>query len=173
VGSLGLTIRLPRSLVEALRRRGVEPESFIVEAVVERLGLDPREELEARLEVAEYMLERAREELKRGDPVEASEKLYKAAEEAIKVLACLEGLEECGRARREGGWWSRLLSRAASRLSRILGDRIVLEAWSEAFDLHVHGFHEHSLEVEDVAERVEVIERLVGLAARRLRERGG
>ena len=58
------------------------------------------EELETRMEIAEYMLRRAREELEQGDPVQASEKLYKAVEECIKVLACLEDLEEC---RREAG----------------------------------------------------------------------
>ena len=70
--------------------------------------------------IAEYMLERAREELKRGNPIQASEKLYKAVEECIKTLACLEGLEECERARREGQWWTKLLSRAASKLARKL-----------------------------------------------------
>jgi len=44
------------------------------------------------------MLRRAWEELERGDPVQASEKLYKAAEECIKILACLENLDEYRRA---------------------------------------------------------------------------
>ena len=87
--------------MEAIRRRGFDLESFVLEAVERMLELDPREEVEARLEIAKYMLRRGREELEKGDPVQASEKLYKAAEECIKILACVEGLEECRRAREE------------------------------------------------------------------------
>ena len=144
-------------------------ESFVVEAVESLLGLDPGEEPEARLAVAEHMLRRAGGELEKGDPVQAGEKLYKAAGECVKVLACLEGLEECSRARREGGWWTRLLARAARRLARMLGEPLILDAWSQGYDLHVHGFHEHALSVEDVAETVPVVERLVAYTRERLR----
>ena len=158
---MAVKISVPRAIIEAIQKRGHDPESFMLEAVTEKLSSDPREEYQARIAIAEHMLERAREELDRGDPVQASEKLYKAVEECIKVLACLEALEECRRAREEGGWWSRLLARAARRLSRRLSEKLILEAWSQAFDLHVHGFHEHSLGVEDVRETLPVVERLV------------
>ena len=62
------------------------------------LNLDPEEELETRLEIAKHMVQRAKEELERGDAVQASEKLYKAVGECIKVLACLHDIEECKRA---------------------------------------------------------------------------
>ena len=163
-------VRVPRSILEAIRRRGADPEAFVLDAVYEALRLDPEEELRARIDIAQHMLRRAREELERGDPVQASEKLYKATEEAIKVLACLEGLEECEKARREGGWWSRLLARAARKLARKHGS-FILDAWSQAFDLHVHGFHEHSYSVEDVEETLPLVEKIVTYAAGLLRRR--
>lgn len=169
-------VDIPEQLVEAIRKRGFDPESFIVEAVERMLRLDPREELETRVSIAEHMLRRGREELEKGDAVQASEKLYKAVEECIKALACLEGLEECRRAQEEGGWWSKLLGRAAHKLSRRLGEPVILEAWEAGFDLHVHGFHEHAYSVEDVRESLPPIEKLVEYTKRyvdrRLREEG-
>ena len=168
------TVRIPDVLAEAIRRRGhTDVESFVIDAIERALELDPREELETRLAIAEHMLSRGREELRRGDAAQASEKLYRAVEECIKVLACLEGLEECRRAREEGGWWSRLLARAASRLARRLREPVILEAWEAGFDLHVHGFHEHALDPEDVEQRLPVIEKLVEYTGRRVRGAGG
>ena len=161
-------VAIPRSLLEAIRRRGLDPETFILEAIAEKLSRDPREEPWARLAVAEHMLKRAREELERGDPVQASEKLYKAVEECIKTLACLEGLDECAKAQEEDRWWTRLLARAARRLHRRLGEELILEAWSQGYDLHIHGFHEHALAVEDVKDSLPVVEKLVDYTRRRL-----
>ncbi len=158
---MSITIRIPEELARIIRKRGLDIESFIIDAIEDRLSMDPREELEARLAIAEYMLRRAREELERGDAVQASEKLYKAVEECIKVLACLEGLEECRRAREEGGWWTRLLARAARRLSSKLGTDLIRVAWEEGYDLHVHGFHEHAFGVEEVRQGVAVVEKLL------------
>ncbi len=81
----------------------MDVEAIIIEAVQRSLNLDPEEELETRLEIAKHMVQRAKEELERGDAVQASEKLYKAVEECIKVLACLHDIEECKRAREEAG----------------------------------------------------------------------
>ncbi|AEM39062.1 PaREP1 family protein [Pyrolobus fumarii 1A] len=167
-----IIVAIPRRLVDAIRRRGhVDVESFVLEAVERALDLDPEEELETRVAVAEHMLRRARDVLEKGDAVQASEKLYKAVEECIKVLACLEGLEECRRAREEGQWWTKLLSRAARKLSVRLNEPLVLEAWGHAYDLHVHGFHEHALDAENVARSVPVVEKLVSYTKRILGER--
>ncbi len=163
-------VSIPARLAREARRRGLDLESLVLEAVAEKLSSDPSEELANRLSIAGHMLLRAREELEKGDAVQASEKIYKAVEEALKVLACIHSLEECERARREGGWWSRLLARAARRLSRILGAPWIAEAWAEAFDLHVHGFHEHVYSVDDVAPVLPLAERLVRLAGKKLRE---
>jgi len=155
------SVEVPKGLAEAIRRRGFDLESFVLEAIERMLNLDPSEEIEARLEIAKHMLKRAREEIEKGDAIQASEKLYKAVEECIKILTCIEGLEECRRAREEGGWWTKLLSRAARKLALRLGEKIVLEAWSQGYDLHVHGFHEHSLGVDEVKESLPTVEQLI------------
>lgn len=69
----------------------------------------------------------------RGDVIQASEKRYKAAEEAIK-----------GRAR-----------------ISLLGKEI-RHYWDSAWTLHVEGFHEAKLDLEEVKERLEDVKRLVG-----------
>jgi hypothetical protein len=99
-----VTVALPEKLARLIRERGVDVESFVIEAIEEGLKLDPREELPTRLEVAEYMLRRAEEKLGKDDAVQASEKLYNAVEECVKVLACVEKLEECRKAREKDGW---------------------------------------------------------------------
>ncbi|MBP1448969.1 MAG: hypothetical protein JZD41_02980, partial [Thermoproteus sp.] len=48
--------------------------------------METREEVK-RLELAEKLLEEGLELVRRGDSVQASEKLYKAAEECIKAMA--------------------------------------------------------------------------------------
>jgi HEPN domain-containing protein len=143
-------------------------ETFVIDSLERSLQLDPMEELEARIEIAEHMLRRAREELEEGDAVQASEKLYRAVEECIKILACLEGLEECRRAREEGQWWPKLLSKAARKLTAKLGTSLPREAWEEAYDLHVHGFHEHALSVNEVKQSLPVIEKLLEYVKGRL-----
>jgi len=164
------SIEVPKGLVEAIRKRGLDLESFILEAIERMLELDPNEEIEARLEIAEHMLKRAHEELEKGDAIQASEKLYKAVEECIKILACLKNLEECRRAREERSWWSRLLSKAARKLTLHLGESIILEAWSQGYDLHVHGFHEHSLNVDEVRESLPTIEKLMNYTKKKAKQ---
>ncbi len=163
------TIILPKGLIEKITQRSrIDVEAFIIEAVQRSLNLDPEEELETRLEIAKHMVQRAKEELERGDAVQASEKLYKAVEECIKMLACLHDIEECRRAREEGGWWTRLLAKAARRLSIILRSQLIIDAWSQGFDLHVHGFHEHGLSKEDVEISLPVVKKLVEYTAEQL-----
>ncbi len=164
------TIEVPEKVMEIIRRRGLDPETFIVEAVQRVLELDPKEEVVLRLNIAKHMIRRAREELDRGDPIQASEKLYKAAEECVKILADLFKLEESRRAREEGGWWSKLLSKAARKLALRLGEKLILDAWSQAYDLHVHGFHEHSLGVEEVRQSLPIIEKLVEYTSNKIKQ---
>jgi hypothetical protein len=55
--------------------------------------------------------------VEQGDPVQASEKLYKAAEEAVKVLARRFALPEHEEAEGKGRWTAILLSSAVRSLS--------------------------------------------------------
>jgi hypothetical protein len=120
----------------------------------------------------EKILAEGNEYIGKGEPVQASEKLYKAVDESIKLLAEKKMLPEYEEAQREGRWWTKLLSRAARRLSRELGEERIVNAWTHAFDLHTWGFHERSLEVEDVEQDIPYVEWLVDYVKENLNEGG-
>ena len=104
------------------------------------------------------------------DPIQASEKLYKVVENCVKALAIAHNLEEYEIAKMERTWWSKLLARAAHKLSRLLNDDVVLRAWQAAFDIHVYGFHEEIYTQQEVKDAVPIIEKLLDLALRVLRD---
>jgi len=131
-----ITATIPADIAKRIRG---DLESHVLEAVIRSLNLDPREELSARISAARHFLEEAGEYLRRGDAVQAGEKLYKAAEECIKALSQVLEIEEYKRAREEGGWWTRLLNKAAERLSQLLREEKILDAWTHAYYLHVVG----------------------------------
>ena len=100
--------------------------------------------------------------IERNDPVQASEKLYKAAEEAIKLLSETRALGIYKEAMEKGKWTRNLLFRAAFKMGRE-----IRRCWSSAWTLHVEGFHEMALKIELVKELTEDIEELVTFAERR------
>ena len=102
--------------------------------------------------------------LDEGDTVQASEKLYKAVEEGIKLLARKQNLPEYEQAEKDGRWQSKLLVRAAGRLARDLERREIRDAWLRAFHLHVWGFHECALGIEDIRQDLPSIRWLVNYA---------
>ena len=106
--------------------------------------------IDTRLELADRYLKEAKECISKGDSVQASEGLYKVAEECIKALAMKFRIPEANEAYREGRWYTRLLSRAAKVLSSKLDEPLINIAWSIAYDLHVWGFHEASLAIDHV-----------------------
>ena len=75
--------RLSREL-ESLRGYGI----FIVEdGSADGMAFSPHEVMEAKLELAERFLEEAKGFMEKEDPVQASEKLYKVAEECVEIPA--------------------------------------------------------------------------------------
>jgi hypothetical protein len=95
------------------------------------------------------------------DPVQASEKLYKAAEEAVKALAISFNMEDILKTVGERGRWTVTeLEKAVSRISKKLGKWFSV-AWDRANYLHVWGFHEAKLDSDSVKERMPDIERMV------------
>ena len=98
------------------------------------------------------------------DSVQASEKLYKAAEEAIKAMATALDLEEARTAESQGGWTVTLLFDAVDSISEKLGNKDVRLWWRAAWFLHVEGFHEARLKPRQVREDVEYVEDIVKLA---------
>jgi hypothetical protein len=84
-----------------------------------------------------------------GDHVQASKKMYKSAEEAIKYLAEIEKLEEIETVKDKGRWYISLLGKASEKLKKKYGED-VFNAWKTAYHLHCEGFHERRLNVESV-----------------------
>ena len=100
----------------------------------------------------------------KGDSVQASEKLYKAAEEAIKALsrAYADGVWE--EVQEKGRWTSPLLFKAVRQIARSLNDEEIRHYWDTAWFLHVEGFHEARLSIDEVKARLGDIAELVNLA---------
>ena len=84
---------------------------------------------------AEVYFEEAEELLAKGDLVQACEKYYKAAEEAIKLLVAEYDLKDIVKEAEEQGWDSKTLNDAVSELSKRLGDRVI-DAWASAVTLY-------------------------------------
>ena len=155
-----MSLELPESLIREARRRGIDVEDVIVRALSRFLGLDPEEEAKARLELAEKFLGEALDYIEKGDAVQASEKLYKAAEEAVKAAAILLNLSDVlERVESRGRWTVTDLERVIRRLDRVVpGARAW---WDAASYLHVWGFHEAKLDIDSVKARVEDVRRLL------------
>jgi len=97
------------------------------------------------------------------DPVQASEKLYKAAEEAIKVLSKTYAPDLHEEAVAKGRWTTTLLFKAVEKMNQKL-DKKVKNSWDTAWTLHVEGFHEARLDTSYIAASIAAIEELVKLA---------
>ena len=167
-----VTIAVPEALARRLEDLGIDVEATVADLLLNSLSLDPEDEAEARTELARRYLEEGKSLADR-DPVQASEKLYKAAEEAVKALALRRRLKDIlARVRERGRWTVTDLSKAALRLSEVMG-RWILDSWDHAWALHVWGFHEAKLDVEDVKARLLYIERLVRQAEEEVHGAGG
>jgi hypothetical protein len=92
---------------------------------------------------AEVYYEEAEELLSKGDLVQACEKYYKAAEEAIKLLVIENNLKEIIKEVENKGRWESESLFKASKLLRNKYPEIAIQ-WRNAWTLHVEGFHEIS-----------------------------
>jgi hypothetical protein len=116
-----VAVAIPRRLAQELEGRGVDVESLVIDSLVKALNLDPRVSVEAHLELASRYLEEGRN-LADKDAVQASEKLYKTAEEAVKALAIHFNIKEFLDAVERRGRWSVVeLAKAVMEISRRLG----------------------------------------------------
>ncbi len=167
-----VVVRVPRRLYERIVERGIDLEEKIVEALLAELDADPEEEALIRVELAERLLEEARELLGKGDAVQASEKMYKVVEECIKALARLYDIPERRRAIQEGRWWTQLLGKASRRLARLLNEPRLELVWSLAYEIHVWGFHEAKYSVEDVRGDLEHVKWILDYTKKHLEHLG-
>jgi hypothetical protein len=163
-----LTLYVPSKLVEEARRRGFDVESLVVDLLVRTLNLDPRVAGEAHLELSHRYLGEGRALVDK-DPVQASGKLYKAAEEAVKALAIFYNLQDV-LAGEKGRWTVSYLEKAVEAISERLGGWFG-EAWDRAWALHVWGFHEAKLDSKAVEIRLPYVERMVLEAEKIIRGR--
>lgn len=102
--------------------------------------------------------------LKAGDVVQACEKIYKAAKDAVKVLVKTHAPEIYRDVESRGRWSVGLLDKGVRNLERELGED-VSHGWAEAWYLHVEGFHEERLKPDAVWWRLKHVKRLVELAS--------
>lgn len=125
--------------------------------------------LHARVEESRKGFREAIEYLKKGDSMQAAEKLYKVAENAIKILSEVNRIPEYEKARQEGTWWTKLLDKAAKRLRDIYGEEL-LDAWTTAYKFHQKGFHEEQLAMEEIEEEAYKIEDLLRIAEKEVKK---
>jgi hypothetical protein len=117
-----MVITIPRKLVEELERRGIDASSFIIDLIVKALNLDPNVAAESHLELSLKYLEEGRALIDK-DPIQASEKLYKAAEEAVKALVIRFNLSKILTSiERRGRWSVTELEEAVINISEKLGE---------------------------------------------------
>jgi hypothetical protein len=165
-----MSIAIPRRIAEELERRRADAEPFVVDFLIKLLSLDPQAAAESHLELALRYLDEGRKLVDK-DPVQASEKLYKASEEAVKALAARFNLREVLEdVERSGRWSVGRLEKAVVKLSERVGGQL-RSWWDAAWALHVWGFHEAKFDPEDVKVRLPDVERIV-LEARRAVEGG-
>lgn len=120
------------------------------------------------LELAERFLTEGRGLIDK-DPVQASKKLYKAAEEAVKAIATALDLDEARKALERGRWMLFLLDDVVYVISERLGVKELIDWWDSAYRLHVDGFHEVKLRSDDARLRLRDVEVLVNLAKKVLK----
>jgi len=165
-----LAVYIPERLVVEARRRGFDVESLVVELLARALNLDPQATCEVHLELSLKYLDEGRALVGR-DPVQASEKLYKAAEEAVKALAIFYNLQDIlSRVEGRGRWVVSDLEKAVEAISERLGGWFG-EAWDRAWALHVWGFHEAKFDSKAVEIRLPYVERMVLEAEKIIRGR--
>jgi len=156
-----ITVTIPKRLVIEAKKRGIEDiESKLIENLLRELDLNPRDEADIHLRLAEKFLQEGKKLIDE-EPTQSSEKLYKAVEECVKALTMYFNLREViVRIKERGRWTVTDLEKAVRILSRDIG-KWFRESWDIANYLHVWGFHEAKLDKEAIVVRIEYVERVV------------
>ena len=156
---------IPRRAAEEPKRRNLDQEPPTDNFLASLLEPNPQAAAESHLELAVRYLEEGRN-LIDTDPIQASEKLYKAAEQAVKAFTIhfnqkdiLEDVEKSGR------WSVGKLEKAVLSISDKVGDWF-RSSWDTAWALHVWGFHQAKFDAEDVRRRLPSTGRMVTEAQR-------
>jgi len=153
-------IKVPEVVVEYARKLGVDLESKFIEYIESVITLNPKDEIQLHLSLAEHFLNEGKSLVDR-DAVQASEKLYKAAEECVKALAISFNYDDIlKRVKERGKWTVTELEKAVQRISDKIGEWFY-DAWGQANYMHIWGFHEAKLDSEAIKRRIKYIDRMV------------
>ncbi len=151
------SIALPHRLVVKLREKAEEmgylPEELGVELLSKSLNeeLDPEGLVEHYQSLSDKYLDDARELLKKGDLVQASEKFWGATALTIKMVAAKRGLK----LDEHGSLWA-----FVNVISIKSGDKDIIRFFNTANALH-RNFYENEMPKEAVEVSAEDIERLI------------
>jgi hypothetical protein len=113
---------------------------------------------------ADVYLEEADLLLSKGDVIQASEKYYKAAEEAIKILTSVD-LSDILNEVKIKDWNTEIINKAVFKLSSILGEWVI-ESWGAAVALITA-----NLDSEQVKKYRESIVKLIQVADERFNKK--
>jgi hypothetical protein len=155
-----MSISIPRKLFDEIVKKGIDIESYIIDLLTKMFNLDPIVSVESHLELSMKYLDEGRSLIDK-DPIQASEKLYKAAEEVVKALTIYFNLSDIiEKVNERKRWTVTELDKASRMISEKLG-KWFRSSWDTAWALHVWGFHEAKLDSESVRDRLPDIEKMV------------
>ena len=144
--------RVRRKIIEESEKRGVDPEEFIAEIIIDRLSQDPKDRVELYIQLCEKYLKDAEEMLRKGDHIQASEKMWDAAATFVKAVALkLKG----SRLTSHGELWE-----FVDELSKEMKDDEVRRLWRTAISMHIN-FYEKWAPLEDVEHALKDIKTLI------------
>jgi hypothetical protein len=89
-------------LIKKLKERGIDAIDVLLDALSK---VDPSESAKERINLVEKLMKECNDYLNQGDPVQASEKAYKIAEEIVKALAEKFKTPEYEEFLKEGRWY--------------------------------------------------------------------
>ncbi len=107
----------------------------------------------------EKLVKEAEVLLKQDDSLQASEKLYKVAEECIKILAIKNKMAAPNKRK----WNTQELNNFAKMLKLGYGEKVYIN-WKTALEgLHRDGFHENDLTTAEVYDKIHCVTELLDL----------
>ena len=143
-------------LIKKLEERGIDAIDVLLDTLSK---VDPSESAKERINLVEKLMKECNDYLNQEDPVQASEKAYKIAEEMVKALAEKFKTPEYEEFLKEARWYIYLLSKASKTLALKLGDWII-DGWNSAYDLYIWGFHERKLTIDYVKIGIKKVEKI-------------
>jgi hypothetical protein len=118
------------------------------------------------LSASDVLIKEADELLEKGDTVQASEKYYKAAEEAIKLITKTLNIQDVLQKVKEEGYWSLgILHDAVVEISQRLNNDRIIELWKSAVIIFTVSLPKNILiiEAEKVKELVKLADEIANL----------